>query len=276
MNIKILWLVVMVFCLSLIYPVSANADADELRIKTSPDTALFSLYQMKPGDWATRKLTVQNRGDQDFTYHTQSQFISGSEQLFNEFSLKVWDSNQILYDGKLKDFNGLQPRFLQSLNQEDLLFRVEFPYELGNEYQGLGFDVEFKFAVEGYGPGPNPDPAPNPNPVPDQEANPNPSPDPGPDPEEPEEPIDSEKPNDPNDPSNPSNPNDTDHSTNPPYEIDIEEIKPEHPIGEAELKAEPVEGQILPKTSTNMFNFVVLGIVLLLLGIILGLYESRN
>jgi LPXTG-motif cell wall-anchored protein len=170
-----------------------------LLIDTNPGGYLFNLSNMKPGDWVTRKLTIQNRGTENFKYNTQAIFKGGSEKLYNEFLLKIWDSNGILHTGKLKDFKGLSSRQLISKHQEDLMFEVEFPYELGNEFQGLAFEVEFKFIIEGY----NPEDPENP--------------------ENPENPTDQENPEDPGDDGTllPERPIDNDDLNTPPVQGQI-------------------------------------------------------
>lgn len=211
-------LIIIVFSMS----ERVTASDESIDIEASPDKVLFSLDNLKPGDWAERKLIIQNRGTNDFTYNTEAKFKGGSKKLFNEVLLKVNDSYQSLYNGKLKDFSGLNPRFLRTLNQEDLLFTVEFPAELGNEYQGLAFEVEFRFLAEEQNIG-NPDPEPE----------------------------------------------------TPPGE-DNENIEPERPIDEDDLESDPVDGQILPSTSTNMYNFVFLGFILLLFGFGFHFYQLRQ
>lgn len=175
---------------------------------TSPEKEFFQLANMKPGDWVTRTLKIQNRNESSFTYNTEAKFLNGSKKLYNEFLLKVWDSKGILYDDKLHEFKGLNPRLLQSKHQEDLQFEVKFPYELGNEFQGLGFEFEFKFIVEDTITNPLPEPNPNPE---------------GP-------------------------------------------LKPSHPIPPKELAKSPKEGQILPATATNMYNKMLIGVLLIISG----------
>jgi LPXTG-motif cell wall-anchored protein len=207
---------------------------NSLNIDTSPNGFLFNLTNMKPGDWATRKLTIQNRGSEDFQYNTQARFKGGSKDLYNEFLLKVWDSTGVLHSGKLKDFNGLSPRYLKSKHEEDLMFEVKLPYELGNQFQGLALEVEFKFIIEGYNP------------------------------EDPEDPEDSEDPEDPTDPGNPENPNDDGT------------ILPERPIDEEDLNSPPVQGQILPETATNMYNYLIGGLLMVIFGTAALYYQRKS
>ncbi|MGA4721680.1 LPXTG cell wall anchor domain-containing protein [Fictibacillus nanhaiensis] len=225
---KLLKLLLTSLLFLLIQSTLVHAQTNEsLNIDTSPSSFLFNLTNMKPGDWATRKLTIQNRGAEDFKYNTQAIFKDGSKELYNEFLLKVWDSKGVLHTGKLKDFKGLPARYLNSEHQEDLMFEVKFPYELGNEFQGLAFDVEFKFIVE------------------DKVTEPN----------------------------EPSNPDDGGPINNLPGDDDS--ISPERPIPSDGLNSPPVEGQILPETSTNTFNYLFSGILFLLLGAT-TLYKQRR
>jgi hypothetical protein len=222
-----------IFTLVFIFSQSTSIQAqsnNSLNIDTSPSGFLFNLTNMKPGDWATRKLTIQNRGTEGFNYNTQVRFNGGSQKLYNEFLLKVWNSNGVLHTGKLKDFKGLSSRYLKAKHQEDLMFEVNFPYELGNEFQGLGFEVEFEFIIEGYNP------------------------------EDPEDPEDPEYPTDPKNPEDPG---------------DDGTILPERPIDNDDLNTPPVQGQILPETATNIYNYLFIGFFLVLIGAA-ALYHQRK
>lgn len=121
----------------------ADSSTSEIKIDALPEKVLFDLDDFKPGDWAPRVLTIQNNGNQDFTYNLQSRMKSGSRKLFNVFQLKIEDTSGVIFNGDLKDFRGLDPRPLAAFSDEKLTVTVEFPYVSGNEYQGLGTDVEF-------------------------------------------------------------------------------------------------------------------------------------
>ncbi|WP_264740321.1 TasA family protein [Cytobacillus firmus] len=202
------------------------------------DRYLFNLTNMKPGDWVTRNLTIQNRGNSNFTYNTRVEFTNGSEKLYNEFQLKIWDSNVLLFNDKLHKFQGLNPRNLPAGKQEDLKFEVKFPYELGNEYQNLNFDFELRFMIEGRNPDPDPDP---------------------------------ENPTDPKGPTNPGNPDPSD-----PADDGGNPILPQRPIPAEELDNPPVDGQILPSTATNLYNNLLLGILLVISGGGLFILQKRK
>lgn len=121
----------------------------EIDIATSPHKIFFNLTNLKPGDRVTKILTVYNNGKQDFNYLFSNKFITGSEKFYHELLLKVTDSEKILYEGKLKDFHKLDARGLASGTEEKLTFTVEIPFKLGNEFQGLGCEFQFKLYVEG-------------------------------------------------------------------------------------------------------------------------------
>lgn len=121
----------------------------EVDISTSPETVLFDVKNMKPGDWATRSITVNNNGKQDFKYVMSTALKSGAKELYNELLFTVKDKNGDLYKGKLADFKGLEQRTLMKSKSEELTFQIDFPPHLGNEFQGLATVVEFKFYVAG-------------------------------------------------------------------------------------------------------------------------------
>lgn len=199
---------------------SANVNSHFNIVTHQADKYLFNLTNMKPGDWVTRNLTIQNRESKSFNYNTKAVFTNGSEKLYNEFQLKIWDSNGLLFNDKLYKFNGLKPRNLQAGKQEDLKFEVKFPYELGNEFQNLGFDFELRFIIEGINPDPNPG----------------------------------------------------DSSTGD----GNEPILPQRPIPAEDLDDPPVDGQILPSTATNLYNNLLMGILLAISGGGLFILQKRK
>jgi LPXTG-motif cell wall-anchored protein len=121
----------------------------EIDIATSSHKIFFNLSNLKPGDRTTKILTVFNKGKQDFNYIFSNRFLTGSEKFYNTLLLNVSDQAGELFTGKIKDFKKLDARFLATGTSEQLTFTIEIPYELGNEYQGLGSEFQFKFYVEG-------------------------------------------------------------------------------------------------------------------------------
>ncbi|MED4016576.1 TasA family protein [Sutcliffiella cohnii] len=129
--------------------VLADSNENEIDIRTSPEKILFELDNMKPGDWVERSLVITNSGTKDFKYLSSASLVSGSEKFYNALILSISDKSGQIFNGSLEDFKALNPREIVSGGKDELLFKVEFPYEKGNEYQGLASIVEFKFYAEG-------------------------------------------------------------------------------------------------------------------------------
>ncbi|WP_404330875.1 TasA family protein [Mesobacillus maritimus] len=135
----------------LLFPIgaAANINNGEIDLTTRPAKILFDLSNVKPGDSVARDFVIINNGIQDFNYITSSKFLSGSEHFYNQLDLMIEDANGILYEGKLKDLTGLEPKFLEGQQSENLLFVIKVPIELGNEFQGVSTEFQLKLFVEG-------------------------------------------------------------------------------------------------------------------------------
>ncbi|WP_404459439.1 LPXTG cell wall anchor domain-containing protein [Sutcliffiella horikoshii] len=129
---------------------AASEDVMEIDIITTPEKVLFDVDNMKPGDWAERVLEISNGGKEDFNYIISSKLKSGDKKLYNELKLTITsEDNKELFNGTLGQFNKLDPREIKTTDKEKLTFQVNFPAELGNEFQGLTCEVEFKIYAEG-------------------------------------------------------------------------------------------------------------------------------
>ncbi|WP_175384345.1 TasA family protein [Bacillus sp. FJAT-27225] len=153
---KLLLTMVWVILLAAYLPMAALADqteagknVKEIDITTVPEEFLVQVENFKPGDWVVRELKVLNSGKMDFYYSFENSFLKGSEKLYNELLLKVTSEKTTLFNGKLKDFKELNPNFLAKGKTEILTMTVEMPFELGNEYQGLGTEFLFKLYATG-------------------------------------------------------------------------------------------------------------------------------
>jgi hypothetical protein len=112
--------------------------ANEVDIILIPNEKfLFNISNMKPGDWAERELRVKNGGEKDFNYSIRVDNKQSDRKLFNELNLKVYEGDKsiLIFDDKLKNFNGFKPKPLIKGATDSLFFQVEMPYELGNEFQ---------------------------------------------------------------------------------------------------------------------------------------------
>ena len=125
-----------------------NTEKSDIDITLSPTENLFSISNMKPGDWAPRTITVGNSGSQDFTYHMEL-LNNGEKKLFNELLLEIKAADKELYQGKLADFDSVTARKLVSGSEENLDITIRFPEHLGNDFQGLGAGFTLNFTAEG-------------------------------------------------------------------------------------------------------------------------------
>jgi LPXTG-motif cell wall-anchored protein len=200
----------------------ADTAVKEIDLATLPANVLFNVSNLKPGDLMIRELTILNNGNQNFTYNFDSRKKSGSDLLYNQLQLEVKDNSTVLYNGSLGSFTGLNPRALSSHSQEKITLTVEFPYESGNEFQGLGTEVEFILYAEGRNNPPDPPDDGDPPDPPDDGDPPDPPddgdpPDPPDDGDPPDPPDDNEPPTDDNEPPGTNEPPNTNEppSNNP-------------------------------------------------------------
>jgi LPXTG-motif cell wall-anchored protein len=137
----------------LLVPLATSAvtsNENVINLSIEPGKVLFDLSNVKPGDSVERYFKVLNNGDKDFNYVINNSFKSGSEKFYNELLLKIEDSQKnIIFEGKLKDFQNNNSSLLKSKAVNNLLFFIKIPMELGNEFQGLNCEFEFKIYVEG-------------------------------------------------------------------------------------------------------------------------------
>jgi len=147
-----LLLLVSIICLLPVISVFADGENDsnkkEIDISLSPKDTLFSINNMKPGDWAPRTITVKNSGSKDFNYNMEL-LNNGETKLFNELLLEVKAGEKELFDGKLAEFESLSARELASGSEESLEMTIRFPKHLGNDFQGLEVAFSLNFTAEG-------------------------------------------------------------------------------------------------------------------------------
>ncbi|GGA67070.1 TasA family protein [Ornithinibacillus halotolerans] len=208
----------------------------DIDISLSPSDVLFDLKNMKPGDWAPRTLTVNNKGKLDFEYQ-MSITNEGDYMLFNELVLEVADGNNELWNGKLKDFNGLSNRSLKANESEDLEFTLRFPEELGNEFQGKEVHFKLVFVAEGKEEG--------------QDDTENPG----------DDPSDSE------DPDDEGGVKGIDKETNDKDTESVDGI-----VNDGDSSG----GSTLPNTAANMFNYIFIGAYLLIIGGLIFLISLKR
>lgn len=241
-----------------------NTEQKEIDISLLPKEALFTITNMKPGDWAPRTITVINTGSKDFSYQMQVQ-NSGDKKLFNELLMEVKAGDVELYNGKLAKFNSIAGRKLATGTEENLDITIRFPEHLGNEFQNASSSFVLIFTAEGNDGTPdeetttggidNEDPTPPENiqPTTPSDGNDNKGPTP------PEE-IQPTTPTDGNDNKGPTPPGNIQPAT---------PTAQTTPTGGNDNNDPTPPGNILPTTSTNIFNLLLAGAGLTVAGIVL-------
>lgn len=148
-GISILIIIMMLFAPGTLQAEENNNEQKDIDISVSPSPILFNLINVKPGDSMSRNITITNKGKKDFQYLFTNTFMSGSEKFYNELLLVISKGKESLVEGKVKDFEKMDLRTLESGSSETFEITVEIPYELGNEFQGLSTEFQFNFLVEG-------------------------------------------------------------------------------------------------------------------------------
>lgn len=140
-----------VMFLHLLFPIhvmygEAKEETD-LLMDVTPETTLFDIENMKPGDWAPRSITVENNGNIHFMYDMHME-NNGEEKLFNVLFMEITDGHSELYNGTLADFSSLTGREVLSGDEENIQITIRFPEDLGNNYQGLDMHFTLIFTAE--------------------------------------------------------------------------------------------------------------------------------
>ena len=128
----------------LIMPCTVTASAEAWdKAEELPNQMLFQIENMKPGDWTTEKFTVSNKRQENTHYLLASRFSGGSKKFYNQLQLTVKQGKDTLFHGQLADFQGFGVKTLDTGEKTQFEFRIDFPYESGNEFQGLvtHFDI---------------------------------------------------------------------------------------------------------------------------------------
>jgi len=130
------------FLLTMPCIVTASAEAGS-KTEDLPNKMLFQIENMKPGDWKTETYTVSNKRQENTHYVLASRFSSGTKKLYNQLQLTVNQGKNTIFQGQLADFQDIEIKTLDSGEETQFEFRIDFPYESGNEFQGLvtHFDI---------------------------------------------------------------------------------------------------------------------------------------
>ena len=140
---------IMIFCNSFASPTTfASVDKQKIDISSVPHKILFDASNLKPGDWIIEKVLISNEGMMDFRYSANVQKTSGSDLFFQQLQLEASINDTLLYNGPLHEFTGMPARPLKHATSEEMTLKVTFPWESGNEFQGLSADATIQFIAE--------------------------------------------------------------------------------------------------------------------------------
>ncbi|MBP1759271.1 MAG: hypothetical protein H6Q63_188 [Firmicutes bacterium] len=124
---------------------AVETTGQEFKIVTTPESGLFRVPNMAPGDKVSAPLAVKNMGQRDFCYDVTARLDSG-DKLYTILELIIKDGNgKIRYLGKLKDLQNIALGILAAGNSESYEFTISFPFECGNDYQGKMTSMTFIF-----------------------------------------------------------------------------------------------------------------------------------
>lgn len=142
----VVFLLILCFVSLDVNAVSGKSAKEEIMIERYPDEAIYQLENMKPGDIAYRTLTIKNNNKRDLFYTMELNNV-GDPALYNELLLRIMYLDEVVFYGKLKDYEGVVDRPLTAQAEEIIEFDLKFPEELGNEYQGLTAAFRFEFTA---------------------------------------------------------------------------------------------------------------------------------
>ncbi|MGR9048695.1 TasA family protein [Halobacillus faecis] len=126
----------------------ASENASEIDLSTSHER-IIDIENFKPGDYAVRTFALNNNGTEKLQYTVTSSRKSGSEKLYDQLAFTLAIEGEEVFSGYLPDFEKISGRKLEANGSNEMTLKIEFPYESGNEFQGLATEIVFTFFAEG-------------------------------------------------------------------------------------------------------------------------------
>lgn len=225
---------------------SVSANPANLKIETNPADTLFDSKNLAPGNQEIRTLKVINADTTRFSYSLTARKVSGSDILFNKLQLKVEGNGVVLVDSSLGNIAKIAMGELGVGETQEFTFTITFPFDAGNEYQGLAAAVDFDFVATAIITPPIDPPDDDPPIDPPKDDDP---------------PIDPPKDGDPPTDNDPITPQEDDSESKEIITLD----DPEEPLGldeydildQTALPEQTLPGIELPKTSSPWYNLLL-------------------
>lgn len=125
-----------------------------LHKKQQQDNETFKATNLFPGDNEKNYYAIKVFHNKDITVRFHADIRPGYEKIYEVLKIKVTliDSNEILYDGLLKDIpNSLNTKLeTEESTESDLYYEINVYLDtsVGNEYQNQSLTVDFNWWVE--------------------------------------------------------------------------------------------------------------------------------
>ncbi|MTI96414.1 MAG: hypothetical protein FH749_13225 [Firmicutes bacterium] len=135
----------------------SSVSSGTIAITVSPETGLFDVEDMVPGDSDAADVTVTNIGDVDCLYYISADWHAGDETsarmaalLANKLEVSVEVDTESLYTGTLAGLID-QPEAGRELSlateSEDVTFTITLPADTGSLYQDINVDFDIIFVA---------------------------------------------------------------------------------------------------------------------------------
>lgn len=143
---------------------------DNEGISILPQTPIFNMENVAPGEVQNSIVTVRNSGETAFSCSISSEKENGDEDLFEGIEIKIEnnDGTHEYFSGSLKSLKNVELGSVVPNGNKELSFSMIFPGDIGNELQGKGLSVKFIFIANSEQGEPGPSPSPSESPEPSQ------------------------------------------------------------------------------------------------------------
>lgn len=130
------------------FAASLEVIGDDLGLSITPDSPIFKIQNMAPGDTESSVVTVNNAGDSTFSIFLGSE--KEDEDLYRnlEITIENNDGSQSYYSGSLIGLSNVALGSVVPGGAEKLNLSMHFPNYIGNEAQGKALSAKFIFTAQ--------------------------------------------------------------------------------------------------------------------------------
>lgn len=117
-----------------------------------PDSFFNRLGRILPGDVLIEEVTIQNKTSKEVEYFVSTdkgkELSDVETELLEKIKLNISLDNKKIYDGKLYKIDNLSLGKYTKNDLSKLIFTIEVPEDLENEYANLSATLSWKFSVK--------------------------------------------------------------------------------------------------------------------------------